>query len=326
MVWPITIGIIAAFMVVAFIVSMIVGQQQERRARAMSVIARTGGDSSGGNEATSKALAKQRADISRKLKEATDEQNKKKKDGATLRELMQQAGIDAPVSRFWIGALIFCVFLRVVLMLFPWPAAAKTLLMFSGLGFAKLFLKIKAARRQKKFLKEFADALDAMGRLLQAGMPMSEAIAMASREFTGPLKEEMIRIYDNQKIGVSIGEAAQMTARRVPLPEVHMFATALQIQSETGSSLSEVLYNLSAVIRARFRLRRKVQALSSEAKSSAAIIGALPFLIMFGLWCVRPKYIGLLFTTHTGHIMLGGCGIWMFIGILIMRQMINFKI
>ncbi len=190
----------------------------------------------------------------------------------------------------------------------------------------KFFLKWKAKRRQKKFLKEFADALDAMARLLQAGMPMSEAIAMTSREFEGPLKEEMLRIYDNQKIGVSIGEAALMMARRVPLPEVHMFATALQIQSETGSSLSEVLYNLSNVIRSRFRLRRKVQALSSEAKSSAAIIGCLPLLVMLALYLARPEYIGLLFTKPTGKIMLWGSSIWMSFGVLMMRQMINFRI
>jgi len=165
-----------------------------------------------------------------------------------------------------------------------------------------------------------------MGRLLQAGMPMSEAIAMGSREFTGPLKEELLRIYDNQKIGVPLGEAALMMARRIPLAEVHMFATALQIQSETGSSLTEILSNLSAVIRARYRLRRKVQALSSEAKSSAAIIGALPVLVSFGLWCLRPEYIGVLFHVKKGQMYLGGAVGWMSIGVLIMRQMINFRI
>ena len=183
-----------------------------------------------------------------------------------------------------------------------------------------------AARRQKKFLEELPDALDGCVRLLQAGMPMTEAIAMASREFTGPLREEMLKIYDNQKIGVPLGQAAMETAKRVPLTEVHMFATALQIQSETGSSLSEVLSNLSAVIRARFRLRRKVQALSSEAKASAAIIGALPPLVALGLYLASPNYMDPLFHTAKGHWYLVFCGMWMGCGILIMKQMINFKI
>jgi len=326
MIWPITIGIIVFFMGIAVVISIHVGKKQERRDRYLSVISRAKGGMGVKGEDASKSLARQRADIARKLKEASEDQEKKK-DKASLRELMQQAGIEAPVMRFWIYSAVFAVVVWLVLMLSSWPMAAKVFVTFTAfVGLPKLFLKWKAKRRQKKFLTEFADALDAMARLLQAGMPMSEAIAMTSREYTGPLKEEMTRIYDNQKIGVALGEAALMSARRIPLPEVHMFATALQIQSETGSSLSEVLQNLSSVIRARFRLRRKVQALSSEAKSSAAIIGCLPLLVMFALWCVRPEYIGLLFITKTGKIMFTGCAIWMSFGILVMRQMINFKI
>ena len=326
MVWPITIGIIVLFLMGALALSLSIGKKQQRRDRYMSVIARSRDDNFRGDD-SNKALAKQRADIARKLKESNQENQEKKKDRASLRELMQQAGIDAPVSRYWMWSAGFAAFVWVLLLLTSWPAIAKFFVVFTAfLGMPKFFLKKKAQRRQKKFLKEFADALDAMARLLQAGMPMSEAIAMASREFEGPLKEEMTRIYENQKIGVALGEAAQMTARRIPLQEVHMFATALQIQSETGSSLSEVLYNLSAVIRARFRLRRKVQALSSEAKSSAAIIGCLPLVVVLGLYCVRPEYVGILFIKPMGKIMLAGCATWMSFGILMMRQMINFRI
>jgi tight adherence protein B len=155
---------------------------------------------------------------------------------------------------------------------------------------------------------------------------MTEAISMAAREFTGPLKEEMTRIYENQKIGVPIGQAALETAKRIPLTEVHMFATALQIQSETGSSLSEVLSNLSTIIRARFKLKRKIKALSSEAKASAAIIAALPVLVTLGLYLANPNYISLLYTTTKGKYLAGGALTWMSLGVLIMRQMINFRI
>lgn len=321
-----SVTIFAVIMLVALVAGMVMNSRQQRRARLMSVIARSRDDLRG-DEASNKALAKARADIAKKLKETSDEHNEKRKDRTSIRELMQQAGIEAPLSKYWMCAAGFAVVVYLLLLLTSWPMIAKIFFTFTAfMGMPKLFLKIKAGRRQKKFLKEFADALDAMARLLQAGMPMSEAIAMTSREFEGPLKEEMLRIYDNQKIGVPMGEAAQMTARRVPLPEVHMFATAIQIQSETGSSLSEVLSNLSAVIRSRFRLRRKVQALSSEAKSSAAIIGALPLLVMFALWCVRPEYIGQLFHKTTGKYMLYGCAAWMSLGILMMRQMINFRI
>jgi tight adherence protein B len=315
--------------IIVFVIACVINvsiERQKRRERYLSVIAPTRGDSARGED-KNKTLAKQRAELARKLKESNDENQEKKKDLTSIRELMLQAGIEAAISRYWIGASVFTVVVGILLLLTHiLPIAKFFILITAFFGMPKWFLKKKAASRQKKFLKEFPDALDAMARLLQAGMPMSEAIAMTSREFEGPLKEEMLRIYDNQKIGVSIGEAALMMARRVPLPEVHMFATALQIQSETGSSLSEVLYNLSNVIRARFRLRRKVQALSSEAKSSAAIIGALPALVMLALWLARPEYIGLLFSKPTGHVMLGGSLFWMSLGVLMMKQMINFRI
>ncbi|MDE1153533.1 MAG: type II secretion system F family protein [Micavibrio sp.] len=322
--WLAFVLVLLAILAIAGAFAMSVNKRQQQRNRVLSVITRAGAAK---EDSAGKQNMRQRADIARKLKDAGKEEEKKK-DKVTIREMMQQAGIDAPVSRFWIASAIFaavtCLFLLEVL---SWPPVAVIFATFAAfLGVPRLVLRIKAKRRQKKFLTEFPDALDGCVRLLQAGMPISEAIAMVSREYTGPLREEMLRIYDNQRIGVPLGQAAKETTKRIPLTEVHMFATALQIQSETGSSLSEILSNLSNVIRQRFRLRRKVQALSSEAISSAAIIGSLPFIVSFGLWCVNPKYMDPLLHTPHGHIYLVFCGIWMTCGILVMRAMINFKI
>lgn len=323
----ITVFIVVLILAGAVVVSVVLSGQQKKRDRYMSVIARGG---AGGVRDDTNKLARQRADnIARKLKAAGAEEasKKKNKDKTSLRQLMQQAGYEAPLSRYWIFSLVFAVVVFGLLKLTSWPAIAVFFVTFTAfLGVPKLFLKWKAGRRQRKFLEVFADALDASVRLLQAGMPISEAVAMVGREFEGPLREEMMRIYENQKIGVPLGEAALQMAHRVPLPEAHMFATALQIQSETGSSLSEVLSNLSAVIRARFRLKRKIRALSSEAKASAAIIAVLPILVSLGLYAVNEPYISLLFTEPKGKMLLWGAIFWMCCGIFIMRQMINFKV
>jgi tight adherence protein B len=187
-------------------------------------------------------------------------------------------------------------------------------------------LKKLAARRQKLFLADLADVLESMVRLLKAGMPVSEAIKMVAREFTGPMGEEMGRIFDQQKVGVPLPEAVLNCAKRMPLTEVHMFATAVSIQAQTGSSLSEVFENLARVVRARFRLKRKVVALSSEAKSSAMIIGALPILVASAMYFINPDYIGTLFYTVTGKWLLAAAIFWMTCGVLVMKQMINFKV
>ncbi len=322
----ITIFIVVLILTLAVVASVAISAQQKKRSRYMAVIAR---DASLSSSDDKDKMAKQRADnIARKLKAAGQEENKKKdKDKTSLRDLMMQAGFDAPMSRYWMCAAGFALLVFGLLKLTSWPSIAVFFVTFTAFaGVPKLFLKWKAARRQKKFLESFADALDASVRLLQAGMPISEAVSMVSREFEGPVRDEMMRIYENQKVGVPLGEAALQMARRIPLPEVHMFATALQIQSETGSSLSEVLSNLSSVIRARFRLKRKIKALSSEAKASAAIIAALPVLVSFGLYLVNEPYISLLFTLPKGKLLLSGAIFWMCCGILIMRQMINFRV
>ena len=328
MVW---LPAILAMLVILFIggvVSVNISRKQQARNRTLAIITRDKQATSGKEESKDKQLAKAREQLEKRLKEAGKQEAAHKQDKTSIKEKMQQAGIEAPASRFWIASAIFALVMFIVIkFILNMGILSVVLITFTAFfGLPRLFLSMKAKSRQKKFLEELPDALDACVRLLQAGMPMTEAISMVSREYTGPLRDEMQRIYDNQKIGVPLGQAAYETAKRIPLTEVHMFATALQIQSETGSSLSEVLTNLSGVIRARFRLKRKIQALSQEAKSSAAIIGALPILVTFGLWCVNPKYMEPLLFTAKGHVYLWGCGIWMSLGILVMRQMINFKI
>lgn len=266
-----------------------------------------------------------RSDLAKKLKE--EDGNKGKEDKVSLGMKLEQAGLAMSVKQFWIFSFVSgLVFVGLALIM---GASLFVTIMFAitGLfGFPRFFLKQKIKSRQKKFMNDFADALESMMRLLKAGMPVSEAIKMVAREYTGPMGEEMERVYEQQKIGIPLPEAVLNASKRMPLTEMQMFATAIAIQTQTGSSLSEVLQNLASVIRSRFRLKRKVQALSSEAKASAMIIGALPVLVATGLYFVNPDYIMLLFTEQTGKFMLGAAIGWMAVGVLVMRQMINFKV
>jgi tight adherence protein B len=269
---------------------------------------------------------KRRAEIASKLKEENNKASDSKKN--SVANLLIQAGLDDITQKqYWIGAVILSVVCIGLAVVFNASPVVIIMLGITGLlGVPRLILKRMIAKRQKKFLEEFADALEAMVRLLKAGMPVSEAVLMASKEFEGPVAEEMSKIYDSQKIGVPLAEATYEASYRMPLTEMQMFATAISIQAQTGASLSEVLINLAGVIRARFRLKRKVKALSSEAKASAAIIGCLPILVGTGLYFINTELMMLLFTTGTGRSMLVGGVIWMSIGIFIMRAMINFRV
>lgn len=319
----IPIGILLIFLIVAgMAVAIISGNEAERRRRTLAVIR----GRSGGELKSSRAddQDKRRAEIAKKLKDKGAGEEKKK---ASTADLLQQAGLKISARRFWVFSVLFGIFSILIAKSMGASPLVVLLVGVTGLlGLPRMFLKSRIKRRQKKFLEEFADALEAMVRLLRAGMPVTEAIAMAGREFEGPVGEEMTRVYEAQKVGISLPDATLAAARRMPLTEMQMFATGISIQAQTGASLSEVLMNLAGVIRARYRLKRKVQALSSEAKASAGIIGSLPFLVGSGLFFINPDYIGLLLHTRPGQIMMVGGAIWMGLGIFIMKAMINFKV
>lgn len=303
--------------------AVLLTQQAAKKKRMMSVL--TGGAGQAQKNSKVNSQDQRRSDLAKKLKDS--ESGGKPKKGLTLAMKLQQAGLSISTKQFWIYSAVSCLAFTLLAKVFG--VGAFVLIMFSitgFFGFPRFVLRTLTKKRQKKFMDDFADALESMMRLLKAGMPVSEAIKMVAREYTGPMGEEMERIFDQQKIGVPLPEAVLEAARRMPLTEMQMFATAIAIQTQTGSSLSEVLQNLANVIRARFRLKRKVQALSSEAKASAMIIGALPILVATGLYFVNPDYIILLFTDSTGKFLLGCAVGWMMVGVLVMRQMINFKV
>lgn len=310
-------------MAAGMVAMVMANQRAEKRNRVLNVV-------KGGSAADDKKKSRiseqdqRRADLAKKLKESGDGEEKK---ANSLPDMIMQAGFETSVKKFWIYSIVFAVLMTFLAKVMGFSLFVTIMVAITSFfGLPRLFLKFKAKRRQKKFMDDFADALESMMRLLKAGMPVSEAIKMVAREFSGPVGEEMSRIFDQQKIGVPLPEAVLESARRMPLAEMQMFATAIAIQTQTGSSLSEVLENLAGVIRARFRLKRKVDALSSEAKASAMIIGALPCLVGGGMYLINREYIEVLFIDPTGKFLLGAAITWMFMGVIVMRQMINFKV
>lgn len=312
------------FVVVAITMYMVMNRGASQKDKQLEII--KGKHAIEGRHDEKDLQGRRRAEIARKLKnEKVDVEKGKKKFSIAMK--LEQAGLSLRPVHFWVFSLITCLVSVLLAKYMSFSLVMTVLIGVIGFfGIPRFVLKKLIARRQKHFLQEFADALDAMVRLLKAGMPVSEAILMISREFEGPVGEEMSRVYDKQKIGIPLYEAALEATNRMPITEMQMFATGLAIQAQTGSSLSEVLTNLSGVIRARFRLKRKIMALSSEAIASASIIGALPPLVGLGLWAVSPGYLDPLFYTDFGNTLLTGAAIWMGIGILVMKQMINFKI
>lgn len=189
-----------------------------------------------------------------------------------------------------------------------------------------LWLKILRSRRQKKFGAQFPDALDIIVRSLRAGHPVPVAITMVGRELPDPCGTEFGIVADEVTYGADLETAMRNLYFRVGQDDLPLFVTAVAIQGSTGGNLGEILQNLSAVIRLRFKMRRKVRALASEGRASAMILASLP-IAMFGIInLIAPDFYSSVWHLDMTKIALASAGGWMCVGILIMYRMVNFKI
>jgi tight adherence protein B len=194
----------------------------------------------------------------------------------------------------------------------------------AGFGLPFWLLSYLKKRREAKFLSVFPDAVDVIVRGIKSGLPLLDSLKVIAVESQEPVKSEFKAILETQAIGIPIGEACGKLYERMPLPESNFFAIVISIQQKAGGNLSEALGNLSKVLRERKKMKAKIQAMSMEAKASAAIIGSLPPMVMGLVWITSPTYIELLWTHPTGQLMLLCCATWMSIGVFVMKKMINF--
>lgn len=189
----------------------------------------------------------------------------------------------------------------------------------------RFLLSFLIARRLKRFTMLFADAIDVIVRGVRSGLPLAETMAVISHELPDPIGQEFRLVTEGTRLGMTMEESLSRMSQRVPVPEVQFFAVVIGIQQQTGGNLADTLAKLSDLLRARKRMRDKVQAMSSEAKASASIIGSLPVAVGGILALVAPDYIRLLFSTGIGNFIIVAALFWMSIGIMVMRGMINFK-
>jgi len=263
------------------------------------------------------------------LKELEKKQNEKakKRSNSSVKSLLLQADLSISPSKFYLISIGLSVFAALASLLYNMPLLVALGIGFVGiLGAPRWVLRFLVKRRQTKFLEEFPNALDVMCRSIRSGLPLNEAVKLIASDGQEPVKTEFKRIVDAQQVGMSLPEAIERMTLTMPLPEVNFFGIVIALQAQAGGNLSETLGNLSKVLRDRRKMKAKVSALSMEAKASAVIIGALPFIVSLLVYLTSPDYLMVLFTDQRGHLILGCSAVWMSIGIFIMRNMINFEI
>jgi tight adherence protein B len=198
--------------------------------------------------------------------------------------------------------------------------------LFSATIAPYLFLRLKRGRRQKKFGAQFPDAIDIIVRSLRAGHPVPVAISMVGRELPDPMGSEFGIASDEITYGADLETAMRNLYFRVGQDDLPLFVTAVAIQGSTGGNLSEILENLSAVIRQRFKMRRKIRALAAEGRASALILSSLP-IAMFGIInLVSPDFYSSVWNESITKVALGMACCWMGVGNFIMYRLVNFRI
>ena len=280
---------------------------------------------SGGAGSAADPADKRRKAVADTLKEL-DRKAKAQKKKLTLRQTIEQAGWTMSVRKFWIisavvGLIIAFVCLGKGLELYIALGAG----LAGAFGLPRWVLGYFKNRRQKKFLTEFANSIDVIVRGVKSGLPLNDCLRIIGAEAPDPVGSEFRMMIEGLRLGMTMEDALKRFHEHMPLPEVNFFQIVLSIQSKSGGNLSEALSNLSAVLRDRKRLQGKIKALSSEAKSSAMIIGSLPEAVMILVYFTTPGYLDVLFTTRIGNLLMVGCVVWMTCGVLMMKKMISFK-
>nr|WP_321454530.1 type II secretion system F family protein [uncultured Cohaesibacter sp.] len=268
-----------------------------------------------------------RKDIEANLKQLENDQKKGKEKKASLKARLGQAGLSITVKQFWLYSAVVGV-----VSFFVSLVGGMSLLISIGLGIVgflglpHFWLARRRKKRLKKFIAEFPNAVDVIVRGIKTGLPLGDCLAIAATETAEPVCSEFKRLMEEQAMGLPLAKVVPRLHQRIPLPETNFFAIVIAIQTQAGGSLSEALGNLSRVLRSRAQMKEKVQAMAMEAKASAFIIGAMPFIIALLIYLTNKSFILVLFEENMGLMLIGAALAWMGLGVLVMRTMINFDI
>jgi len=244
-----------------------------------------------------------------------------------LDQVILQSGLSWSVSKLLFG----CVAIGAAAWLFMLMAAHQSMLVSLAaavvVGAAPvMYVFYRKSQRLARIEHQLPDALDLITRALRAGHAFSSAVKMAGEEMAEPIASEFTTVHDEINFGVSMEQALTHLSERVPLTDLRYFVVAVLVQRDSGGNLTEILSNLSKLIRQRLKLLARVKVLSSEGRMSAWILGLLPFFLGGILYLVNPTFMRPLWTDPIGIGIVKYMLALMLIGVLIMRKIIRIRV
>lgn len=184
----------------------------------------------------------------------------------------------------------------------------------------------KRYQRLSSFESNFPEAIDLLARAVKAGHGLNTGMEIVGQEMSEPIAGEFRKTYEEQRLGLQFREALMNMTKRVPLQDVRFFAAALIIQDETGGNLAEILGNLSATVRDRFKIRGEVRVRTAQGKLTAAILISLPVAMLILMNFLNPEYSSPLYKDPMGLIALAIAAIMQIIGGFILWGIVNIEV
>ena len=243
-----------------------------------------------------------------------------------LRLFLQQAAIQMQVGKFilvCLGAATLGLAITLILSLPIYLVVAGIAL---GAGVPFIVVSIMRQQRFDKFEEQFPEAMDLLGRAVRAGHAFTTGFELIGKELPDPVGHEFRIAFQQQSLGLPLKEALGNLAVRMPLPDIRIFVSSLQIQRESGGNLGEILDTMSHIVRERFKLRRQIRIYTAEGRLSMYFLTAIPIAAFLGLQIFQPDYLAPMLEDRRGHLGLAVAVVLQVIGYLVINRIIKIKI
>jgi tight adherence protein B len=246
--------------------------------------------------------------------------------GSALRAWIEQSGTTSSPSAILLMAAAAGVVMALVATAFTLSRWSMPIGFVMGGSVPFMVLKWKRSKRMAKFEEQFPEALDLIARALKAGHAFATGLKMAADELEAPVGPEFRKTFDEQNFGLPLKDALDNLTHRIPLLDVRFFATAVLIQRETGGNLSEILENLSHVVRERFKILRQVRVYTAHGRMTGYVLLALPAFLSVALMFINPDHMNLLFRERMGQMMIMGAIVMQTFGFLWIKQIVKIEV
>jgi tight adherence protein B len=243
-----------------------------------------------------------------------------------LRALITQAGVKVSPAQVVLFSLGLAVGGGLICSVTAAPLVAVPIGVVTCGSLPLLWLLVKRHRRLGKFDSQMPDAMDLLARSLRAGYSLADGVRLIGEELADPINGEFTRCYEQQNLGVSLEEALQEMADRVPSLDLQFFVTAVILQRQTGGDTAEILEKIGRLVRQRFQIRGQIKALTGEGRLSGIVLLALPVFLGIYMYFRNPEYLMVLFRDPIGHQMIAGAVILQIIGALVIKKIVNIKV